>query len=188
MPFLLLRLLGLGKWLREAATALLGLVRRHPLAAALIVAVALAGWQWRDNHIHTAQRDAAIAGRAADRKAYFDAQADAQLKAIAALRAQEARYTVKAKEADHDHEIQLASASAAAERFIAAGGVRRAKAASGASGGTVARAESSGAQSSDGPGAASELVAVTADDVRICTNNTVRLESVRAWVIGLNGD
>ena len=188
MPFLLLRLLGLGKWLREAATALLGLARRYPLAAALIVAVALAGWQWRANHIHTAQRDDAIAGRAADRKAYFDAQADAQLKAIAALRAQEARHTVKAKEADHDHEIQLASASVVAERFIAVGGVRRAKGVVGKIGGTVASAESGGSQSSDGLGAASQLVAVTADDVRICTANTVRLESVRAWALGINGD
>ena len=183
MPFLLLRLLGLGKWLREAATALLGLIRRYPLAAALIVAVVLSGWQWRANHIHTAQRDAAIAGRAADRRAYFDAQADAQLKAIAALRAQEARYTIKAKEADHDHEIQLASASAAAERFIAAGGVRRAKAADRASAQTVASAKGDGA--SVPAQVPANAVMVTASDVRICTANSVDLLAAHNWAVGL---
>ena len=69
MPFLLLKLLGIGKWLREAAGGVFSLVRRYPLAAALIASLCLAGWFWHGKSKAIEQRDAAVAGRKADRTA-----------------------------------------------------------------------------------------------------------------------
>ena len=85
MPFLLLKLLGIGRWLREAFSALFGLARRYPLQAAIFALLALLAWTYHGKVSAIGQRDAAvvgreaaIAGRAADRKAYTAAQAEAE--------------------------------------------------------------------------------------------------------------
>ena len=47
MPFLLLKLLGIGRWLREAATALLGAIGRYPREAAIVALLLASVWQYR---------------------------------------------------------------------------------------------------------------------------------------------
>ena len=42
-----LKLLGIGRWLKEALGALLHLIRTYPLQAALIASLCLSGWLWR---------------------------------------------------------------------------------------------------------------------------------------------
>ena len=81
-----LRLLGIGKWLREAATALLGIIGRYPWQSACIALLALSGVLWHGKTKAIGQRDAEIAARAADRKAYTAAQAEARQDRRADLR------------------------------------------------------------------------------------------------------
>ena len=78
MPFLLLKLLGIGKWLRQGAGALLGMVRRYPWPALVIALLLALAWTWHGKTSALGQRDAAIAERVADRKAYTAAQAEAE--------------------------------------------------------------------------------------------------------------
>ena len=90
---LLLKLLGIGKWLKEALWRVLSLARRYPLQAALIVALCLAGWQWRGKRealADLAAEKAAHAASIAQCKAASDANRAAQL---AQKAAQEAKYT-----------------------------------------------------------------------------------------------
>ena len=71
-------LLGIGKWLREAATALLGIVRAYPLQTALIAALCLAGWQWRGKRAALDERDAARAEVVSQRYKFEQAQKQAE--------------------------------------------------------------------------------------------------------------
>lgn len=119
----------------------------------------------------------------------IDEIAVAQKQALRA--AQEARertereYQDLAERIDDDAEKARTGAMDAAERFIAARGVR-CPANRGDGSGTAAPAEDRGAGRGDGPGAPAELdVAVTADDVRICTTNTLQAEAARAWAVSL---
>ena len=52
---ILLKLFGLWRWLKEALLALLGLVRRYPLQASLIVSMCLAGWLWQARNAEQAK-------------------------------------------------------------------------------------------------------------------------------------
>lgn len=54
---LLSLLLGGWGWLKNAASALLGLIRTYPLQAALIAALCLSGWLWWGKRHAEAQRD-----------------------------------------------------------------------------------------------------------------------------------
>lgn len=97
--------------------------------------------------------------------------------------AAEVQYRSKANEADQSYRAGLADARAAADRYIAAHRVRSAsrRAASAA----VASAESDRAGSPDRADQATDMVAVTADDIQVCTDNTLRLEAARAWALSL---
>lgn len=121
MPILLLKLLGIGKWLKEAATALFGIISRHPWQAALIVAVLAAGWLWRGKQSAFAERDAARAETAQVIKAGQQALA-AQIKLHDETKA---AYAAKAKEANDDYAKDLAAASTAADRYANANRVRK---------------------------------------------------------------
>ena len=88
----------------------------------------------------------------AQRGAYQAASAKAETAHIAAKMATEARYRTKARISDDRHQAALESASSAAERFIAAGGVRRA-CNQRAPGAAVATAASGSAASPDGASA-----------------------------------
>ena len=177
---LVLRVLG---WARAALQAAFALVLRYPMQAALIASVALAGWQTWQLATCKQSLQVARAEHAATVARYTEAQRNAAIKARAAREATEARYATHAKETDLAHETELERALAAARRYAATNRVR-AEAVGSASIGATASATGDSAGSADGPG--QEAVVVTGSDVEICTINTVRLESVRAWALGLN--
>ena len=139
--------------------------------------IKLYGFLWWDGAIE--QRDKARAETAQ----VIAASKQAQAQQIALNEATKAKYEAAAEKADHEHSIELADAMSRADRFIRAGGVRKA----GGSGASVANAPAEGetAGSGNGAGPGAELVAVTAEDVRICTANTVRLQAVREWGLSL---
>jgi len=180
MPMILLKLLGLANWLKEAATALLSLIRRYPWQAALIAALCLAGWQYRG-------KQHALADLAAERLAHAEtikAGQQAYAAQVALNKAAEAKSAAIAKESDDAHEKQLALANDRTERWIDANRVRPEK------GGSRPVTPGSSAQDQvaergDGQGLPPDMVAVPAADVRICTANTLRLEAVRDWGIAL---
>lgn len=58
---ILLKLLGAWGWLKQALGALLDLIRRYPLAAALIAALCLSLWLWRGKERAEGERDKARA-------------------------------------------------------------------------------------------------------------------------------
>ena len=161
MPLLLLKLLGIGKWLKEAATALLRIAGRHPWQAALIAALCLSGWQWQGKRAALAERDVARAETAKALAAGIKAR-DAQ---IALNKAAEAKAAAIAKDTDDAHAKALALANDRTERWIAANRVRQA----GGSrpGGTSAAAEGETAGLPQAMPA--DAVMVGAADVRICT-------------------
>lgn len=118
------------------------------------------------------------------------AQALAKARAEQARLEQEARYRALAERIDDNAKRDMGSAVDAAERFIAAGGVR-CKASGSDRIGTGTRAEGGSPGDTQGTGATPVMdegtVAVTADDVRICTVNTVKAEAAREWALGIEG-
>lgn len=98
---------------------------------------------------------------------------------IAANQAAEARHSAIAKDIDHAHQIALAEAHSAAERFIAANRVRPND--QGSPGRSTPPAVYHGAPVGTGSDTASELVAITAADVRACTAQTLQADAGREW-------
>ena len=179
MAMILLKLLGIGRWLKQAATALLGLIRRYPWQAALIAALCLAGWQYSG-------KQNALADLAAERLAHAEtikAGEQAYAAQVALNKAAEAKSAAIAKETDDAHEKQLALANDRTERWITANRVH--KDCASRTSATSSGAEGPVAESGDATSGQAELVAVPAADVRICTVNTLRLEAVRDWGIAL---
>lgn len=78
MPILLLKLLGIGKWLKEALWRVVGLIRRYPLHTALIASLCLSGWLWRGKQSALAERDAAWAETVALQTKFKQAQKQAE--------------------------------------------------------------------------------------------------------------
>ena len=139
--------------------------------------IKLYGFLWWDGAIE--QRDKARAETAQ----VIQAGKEALAQQIALNQATKAKYEAAAEKADHDYRIALADADRRTDDFIARNRVRKA----GGSGASVANAPAEGqaAGSGNGAGPGAELVAVTAEDVRICTANTVRLQAVREWGLEL---
>lgn len=117
---------------------------------------------------------------------FHDAQGRAADIAREALHHQEAVYLQKAKEADDAYQIKLADADLRARAYIASHRVDglRADGARG-TGPAAARSESHPAESGDRSGADTDMVAVTAGDIEVCTTNTRRLQAVHDWAVGL---
>jgi len=128
------------------------------------------------------------------------AQEHAADRARAARLEREKIYSDLAERIDDDADANRADALRAAERFIAVGGVRGHEADRGEGGRAGAGAEDRSAGRAEGAGRATELddaagalaglagrglVLVTADDVRICTRNTIKAEAGHALAIGL---
>ena len=160
-----LKLLGIGKWLREAATALFGLIRAHPwpaLAIALLLALA---WTWHGKSRAIGQRDAAIAGRVADRKAYTAAQAEAErLQAETDHVAIDRQLAFNAQQ-ERNHAILEQTRRSAVADYAASHAVRVCRqAAGGAPGGTVAAAVSGDSGQPAGVATVPDMVAVTRPD------------------------
>jgi len=172
--------------IRKALQALWGFALRYPMQATIIALVCLSAWLWAGKDKANDRADRYSATIKAERAAYVQAQDEAKARAVAAVKAQEARYKEQADNADRNHEQALSDANSALDRYIAANRVRRTGTADRASGGTVASAQGGSAESFDGPGEAAFMVAVSPDDLRICTVNTERLIAARDWADSLN--
>lgn len=124
----------------------------------------------------------------------------AELLAKAQKDAQEAAYAAIAKGVDDAFEEGIGAELAAAARFVAANRVR-CPAVGSSTGAAAAPARDHGARGGDARGGAAELdatdpavdpdadwVAVRADDVRICTVNTLQAEAARAWAVAIEAE
>lgn len=182
MSFVLSILFGGFAWLKKAATALFSLIVRYPLHAGLIAALVVCALLWRANSHNKAR----YANEHAAFVKYADDVAKAQIEA-AALFAKQKRDLEKhfkdiATQKDREYETELVHANDATERFIAANRVRRCPA--GPSGATTPA--SSDRDSGISSSASQEAVMVEADDIRICTTNTIKLEKAVEWAAHLN--
>ena len=83
-----LKLLGLGKWLREATGRVFSLVGRYPLQAALAASLALAGAFWHGGNVARGERDTARAETASLIMAQKQAEAAQKAANIANVRTQ----------------------------------------------------------------------------------------------------
>ncbi|WP_338445967.1 hypothetical protein V5F89_12530 [Pelagerythrobacter marensis] len=128
------------------------------------------------------------------------AQEHAADRARAARLEREKIYSDLAERIDDNADSKLGGALDAAERFIAAGGMRGHEADRGEGGRTGAGAEDQDSRDSEGAGQAAELddssgpgtdraggglVLVNASDVRICTHNTIKAEAGRELALEL---
>jgi len=158
------------------------LLTRWRFSLTLTAALAFLGLALAANHYRHAYH-AEKALRKAQEAAYVAAQAIAAQKAQAALVAAETAYRSKANEADQAFQSKLADARRLADAYVS---LHRVRAASGrAASGTVASAESDRAGSPDRADQATDMVAVTASDIQVCTDNTLRLEAAREWALSL---
>lgn len=112
------------------------------------------------------------------------AQELALAEAKAAIATKEAYYKEQANAADQNYATAVDDARSATDRYIAAHRVPACPA-SGAASAAPARPQGNAAQGSDGPGTAPYMVAVSPEDVSVCTTNTLRLEAGKLWAEGL---
>ena len=165
---------------RSMLGAMLGWIGRNPIVAALcgaVVALALC--------VHIiGVKDRTIARLTAQAVSFREAQAQATVIAQQALHHQEAVYQAKAQDTDHAYQTQLVAAQSSADMYIATHRVRPNGA--GSTGPAIAAATGSNPGSVVGPGDPAYMVAVSADDINVCTVNTQRLQAGHNWALGLN--
>ena len=83
-----LKLMGLGRWLREAAGRVFSLIGRYPLQVAIIASLALAGALWHGGNVARGERDIARAETASLIMAQKHAEAAQKAANIANVRTQ----------------------------------------------------------------------------------------------------
>lgn len=174
MPWLILRLLGIGKWLREALSALVRLAGRFPREAAIIALLLACAWLWHGN----TKRDRAIARWEQAAKAWQQASDANRALAVAQVKAVEAKSAQLAKDnQDHEQDLraQLGARSAAYADRMRADAYCRSTA--------PAPAEDHPAPVDHGPGADAVILGRT--DFDILTENTVRLKAANEWAKSL---
>lgn len=159
----------------EAAGALLGVVRRNPWQAALIVAVLALGWTWHGKSKAIGQRDAA--------RAQVALWKDANAKATAWAKAEAARKDQLAETAKDNANAalkpSLAAGQAATARYADSHRCLRAADSRGVNADLPRPVPVAGQPSRDG---GPDDVAVTRRDLDICTANTLRLDNaVNVW-------
>jgi hypothetical protein len=157
------------KWATQSLT--------HILIVALVASLA---WGAIERHgKHKAQRVLAstvTAWKAAER--------EATAAQIAANSAQQARWAQQARNVDDGYQKARVDADSRSERFIRSGGLRCPANPRGTGSGDPVQSPDAAA-SVDGAGAQAVLVAVVPDDVRICSENTTRLQAAQEWALGL---
>ena len=161
---------GLLKRLWEAATALLGWAGRNPWQAAVIALLIALAWTWHGKNKANARADRAEAATAQ----CINEGKKNRAAAIAQVKATEAKFEKAAKETDDAHSKELAQAMSATDRYAAANRVRP-KASSVRPADPAS--EGQAAAVLEVPTAAAELVSITADDLKICTANSVYAKS-----------
>lgn len=167
-------LLGIGRWLREAAGAAFRWVLAHPLQAGLIASlVACAALWWRADRIAD-QRDRALATIEEMTKASAESLRRAKVQKAAV----EQRYRDLAKQKDVEHEKELAQALDATDHYITSHRVRAC--AGGPTGRPAPAADDNGAGVSEGL-PPDPLVAVSDSDVRACGAAVVYAVKAHEW-------
>ena len=170
MPALLLKLLGAWGWLKQALGALLDLIRRYPLAAALIASL----WLWRGKERAEGERD----------------KARAQIVQVEAASAENARrlaqrdreFADTTKRLSDENEV-LHARLAAAKSVPARTYAERMRFDKVCVSNAPADAQGEIAQDRDRPGA--DAVVLERADYDILVANTVRLQAVREWGLEL---
>jgi hypothetical protein len=160
-----------------AARAFLSRIPWQAYAALAILAV----WYWeRDRHA-----DAREAETRAEMQVIIDRKEAARLAAITESLRIAALHAETTRKADADVKDNLAREGAGADAFIARGGVRRCPAAR-----TNPSPTDQGTRDNAGAGALPELddlplITVLPEDVRICTENTVKARAWQQWGLGI---
>lgn len=165
----------------------LALIRRFWWALPI---VALLAWGLRVDYlrgVYKSRWQTITTEYAAFKVAIIDKTAEALAVQKAINAAQEKEWKDRADATDKAHEQAMDDAMARADRHIAANRVLRQAGGESATRGTCAAAQDDGPRGTDGAGGEAELVAVTAEDVRVCTVNTQRLQDVHDWAVGIDG-
>ena len=157
------------KWATQSLT--------HILIVALVASLA---WGWMGWH-GKAKSDRVLASTVIAWKA---AEREATAAQIAANSAQQARWAQQARNVDHDYQKARVDADSRSERFIRSGGLRCPANPRGTGGSDPVQSPDT-ATGIDGAGEAPVLVAIAPDDVRICSENTLRLDAAREWALTL---
>ncbi len=159
--------------------SLFRLAGTYPLHAALIASLCISGWLWHGWNGAIADRDAIRL----DLDAIKASQVVAARNARIAHDAEEARLRALAERTDNEATRLRADYARLADRYVTAN--RMLKAAGSASSRTDAAGESDSAGFFERASAKAVLVAITGDDLRICTDNTARLEAAQSWALEL---
>jgi len=165
---ILLKLLGVWGWLKNAATAVFRAAISYPWQAGCIALALALIWAWTG---WTAEKN----GREADALAHAEQIAQIELASDENLKAAieqvnriEAESAQRAKDADNAHRIELADARAAADRYISANRVRWQD----IRGGNPAPApERDNPGIPDGLPARTDMVAISEQDLQACTES-----------------
>ena len=170
MPFLLLKLLGIGRWLKQAAIALLGAIGRYPWQSACIALLALSGGLWRGN----VSKERLIVYMKAERVKILDAQDQARTAQIAVFKAAE------------DKSRQLAKDNSNVETQIRTIYVDRRDAYADRMRFDKVCRSSAGSPAQDSPpkidhGPSADSIIVSRADFDILVENTGRLDAVHQW-------
>lgn len=184
MPLLLLKLLGIGQWLREAATAAFRWITASPthmLIFALCVSLAGNFWLYRGKAKAIEQRDAWHLAFDKQKAAYIAAQREAEAKAIAAKLAQEAKDEQRRKTADEHLKQDLADDRRRTDDYARR---MRYQAPRSAPSGTDLPSGTEAPQVADRSSDVAELVGITRTDLEICTVNSRRLLNAHDWAVG----
>lgn len=157
-----------------------GVLKRIPWQVWAILALIASVWLY-GRHMEAqgyAKAEAVWQAKAAHLEAQRKAALDSEEEALRNLAKRTDRNVAEERKANHDR----------TEQFIARGGLRQARPCGGG-------AKDQSAGSGEAVREASELdgneqvqvVGVTADDIRICTDNTIRAEGMRDFILGLEG-
>jgi hypothetical protein len=182
MALIALRLLGILKWLREGLTALLGIVRRYPLQAALIASLCLSCWLWLGKTAAEGERDAEIAGRKADRVTYEAAQEKAKARQAEKDRATADTFKSIAERVEYASREYEGAFRAAADSYV---GRMRIKAAQGGGCGSVAPGVRPNPGAPDGGQASSHMVALSREDFDRLTGQAMQNAERGAFLTAL---
>lgn len=173
---------------KQALGTLLGLIRTYPREAAIIALMCLSGWLWRGWNAQEAKTAIQHTGwvneirlRNDDRKAYQDAQREAEAKAIAAKLAQEAKDEQRRKTADEHLKQDLADDRRRTDDYARR---MRYQAPRSAPSGTDLPSGTEAPQVADRSSDVAELVGITRTDLEICTVNSRRLLNAHDWAVG----
>ena len=151
---------------------------REAIGGALLIALAVTALLL---HAARSERDAAIAGRAADRAAYVAAQETARSNALAAAAKKDAENVKKADDADARYADLSAQYRTIGLRYAAA---------QSAAGRANLPATAEGTESANGPSGPAVVpsgdILIPQADALICADNTARLQAAHEWAVSLN--